>query len=81
MASLAATTWPKPIALIPCLSWSTASTAFTTVTSLLHPLLPTSAATTYNTPCLNLSFRYGMLQYPSLQFSLLNITTPPLSEI
>ncbi|KAI0217808.1 Protein ABHD18 [Lamellibrachia satsuma] len=30
MASLAATNWPKPIALIPCLSWSTASTAFTT---------------------------------------------------
>ncbi|XP_068596389.1 protein ABHD18 [Brachionichthys hirsutus] len=30
MASLAATNWPKPIPLIPCLSWSTASTVFTT---------------------------------------------------
>ncbi|XP_037940312.1 protein ABHD18 [Teleopsis dalmanni] len=30
MASLAATNWPKPIVLVPCLSWSTASTVFTT---------------------------------------------------
>ncbi|KAM3612634.1 uncharacterized protein V6R79_011605 [Siganus canaliculatus] len=30
MASLAATNWPKPIPLIPCLSWSTASSVFTT---------------------------------------------------
>ncbi|XP_040274369.1 protein ABHD18 isoform X2 [Bufo bufo] len=30
MASLAATNWPKPIPLIPCLSWSTASAVFTT---------------------------------------------------
>jgi len=29
MASLAATTWPHPIALVPCLSWSTASGVFT----------------------------------------------------
>jgi hypothetical protein len=29
MASLAATNWPKPIPLIPCLSWSTASPVFT----------------------------------------------------
>lgn len=29
MASLAATNWPKPICLIPCLSWSTASPVFT----------------------------------------------------
>lgn len=29
MASLAATNWPKPIALVPCLSWSTASSVFT----------------------------------------------------
>ncbi|XP_043678703.1 protein ABHD18 isoform X9 [Vespula pensylvanica] len=29
MASLAATNWPKPIALVPCLSWSTASPVFT----------------------------------------------------
>uniref|UniRef100_A0A1B6F594 Uncharacterized protein n=1 Tax=Cuerna arida TaxID=1464854 RepID=A0A1B6F594_9HEMI len=29
MASLAATNWPKPIALVPCLSWSTASGVFT----------------------------------------------------
>ncbi|CAH0385932.1 unnamed protein product [Bemisia tabaci] len=29
MASLAATTWPKPIVLVPCLSWSTASGVFT----------------------------------------------------
>ncbi|XP_066429857.1 protein ABHD18 isoform X1 [Eleutherodactylus coqui] len=30
MASLAVTNWPKPIPLIPCLSWSTASAVFTT---------------------------------------------------
>ncbi|XP_013884491.1 protein ABHD18 [Austrofundulus limnaeus] len=30
MASLAVTNWPKPIPLIPCLSWSTASSVFTT---------------------------------------------------
>lgn len=30
MASLAATNWPKPIPLVPCLSWSTASGVFTT---------------------------------------------------
>ncbi|XP_076665583.1 protein ABHD18 isoform X1 [Andrena cerasifolii] len=29
MASLAATNWPKPLPLIPCLSWSTASPVFT----------------------------------------------------
>ena len=29
MASLAATSWPKPIVLVPCLSWSTASGVFT----------------------------------------------------
>ncbi|ODM92638.1 hypothetical protein Ocin01_14037 [Orchesella cincta] len=29
MASLAATNWPKPISLVPCLSWSTASGVFT----------------------------------------------------
>lgn len=29
MASLAATNWPKPLVLVPCLSWSTASTVFT----------------------------------------------------
>lgn len=29
MASLAATNWPKPIVLVPCLSWSTASGVFT----------------------------------------------------
>ncbi|XP_044019208.1 protein ABHD18 isoform X2 [Aphidius gifuensis] len=29
MASLAATSWPKPIPLVPCLSWSTASPVFT----------------------------------------------------
>ncbi|MED6262328.1 hypothetical protein ATANTOWER_017799, partial [Ataeniobius toweri] len=34
MASLAVTNWPKPIPLIPCLSWSTASSVFTTVDSL-----------------------------------------------
>ncbi len=26
MASLASTVWPKPLALIPCLSWTTAAT-------------------------------------------------------
>lgn len=31
MASLAATNWPKPLVLVPCLSWSTASAVFTTV--------------------------------------------------
>ncbi|XP_077135231.1 protein ABHD18 isoform X2 [Ranitomeya variabilis] len=30
MASLAVTNWPKPIPLVPCLSWSTASVVFTT---------------------------------------------------
>uniref|UniRef100_A0A8C5FJV7 Abhydrolase domain containing 18 n=1 Tax=Gadus morhua TaxID=8049 RepID=A0A8C5FJV7_GADMO len=30
MASLSVTNWPKPIPLIPCLSWSTASSVFTT---------------------------------------------------
>ncbi|XP_072480674.1 protein ABHD18 isoform X2 [Notamacropus eugenii] len=30
MASLAVTSWPKPLPLIPCLSWSTASGVFTT---------------------------------------------------
>jgi len=29
MASLAATSWPEPIVLVPCLSWSTASGVFT----------------------------------------------------
>jgi len=29
MASLAATSWPKPLVLVPCLSWSTASSVFT----------------------------------------------------
>lgn len=29
MASLAATNWPKPISLVPCLSWSSASPVFT----------------------------------------------------
>ena len=33
MASLAATNWTKPIPLIPCLSWSTASCVFTEVSS------------------------------------------------
>ncbi|XP_028898136.2 protein ABHD18 isoform X4 [Zeugodacus cucurbitae] len=30
MASLAATNWPKPLVLVPCLSWSTAAPVFTT---------------------------------------------------
>ncbi|XP_031626308.1 protein ABHD18 [Contarinia nasturtii] len=29
MASLAATNWPKPLVLVPCLSWSTAAAVFT----------------------------------------------------
>lgn len=29
MACLASTVWPKPLALIPCLAWTTASTVFT----------------------------------------------------
>ncbi|XP_039607642.1 protein ABHD18 isoform X2 [Polypterus senegalus] len=33
MASLAVTNWPKPIPLVPCLSWSTASGVFTTTDS------------------------------------------------
>uniref|UniRef100_A0A3P9LYW6 Abhydrolase domain containing 18 n=1 Tax=Oryzias latipes TaxID=8090 RepID=A0A3P9LYW6_ORYLA len=33
MASLAVTNWPKPIPLVPCLSWSTASSVFTTADS------------------------------------------------
>lgn len=41
MASLAVTNWPKPIPLIPCLSWSTASSVFTRVTliTLFHARL------------------------------------------
>lgn len=31
MASLAATNWPKPLVLVPCLSWSSAAPVFTTV--------------------------------------------------
>lgn len=31
MASLAATNWPKPLVLVPCLSWSTAAAVFTQV--------------------------------------------------
>lgn len=31
MASLACTAWPKPLAIVPCLSWSTASCVFTEV--------------------------------------------------
>lgn len=31
MASIAATAWPKPLGIIPCLSWSTASCVFTQV--------------------------------------------------
>lgn len=31
MASLSATNWPKPLVLVPCLSWSTASSVFTQV--------------------------------------------------
>ena len=31
MACLGATVWPKPIALVPCLSWTTASSTFTRV--------------------------------------------------
>jgi hypothetical protein len=31
MASLAATNWPKPIVLVPCLSWSSATPVFTQV--------------------------------------------------
>ncbi|XP_005386791.1 PREDICTED: uncharacterized protein C4orf29 homolog isoform X3 [Chinchilla lanigera] len=33
MASLAVSNWPKPMPLIPCLSWSTASAVFTTTDS------------------------------------------------
>ncbi|XP_030740647.1 protein ABHD18 isoform X2 [Echinops telfairi] len=33
MASLAVSNWPKPMPLIPCLSWSTASGVFTTMDS------------------------------------------------
>lgn len=29
MASLAASSWPKPVVLVPCLSWSTAAGVFT----------------------------------------------------
>lgn len=31
MASLACTAWPKPLAIVPCLSWTTASCVFTQV--------------------------------------------------
>lgn len=36
MASLAATNWPKPLVLVPCLSWSTASPVFTQVSIVLN---------------------------------------------
>ncbi|XP_071520706.1 protein ABHD18 isoform X2 [Panulirus ornatus] len=42
MASLAATNWPKPLPLIPCLSWSTASGVFTQMAS--------AAATNWHKP-------------------------------
>ena len=29
MACLASTVWPKPVAVVPCLSWTTAATVFT----------------------------------------------------
>jgi hypothetical protein len=29
MACLASSVWPKPLALVPCLSWTTAATVFT----------------------------------------------------
>jgi hypothetical protein len=29
MACLSSTVWPKPIALVPCLSWTTASNVYT----------------------------------------------------
>jgi hypothetical protein len=29
MACLASTVWPKPLALVPCLNWTTAATVFT----------------------------------------------------
>ena len=31
MASLAASSWPKPLSFVPCLSWSTASMVWTQV--------------------------------------------------
>jgi hypothetical protein len=31
MACLASTVWPKALALVPCLNWTTASTVFTRV--------------------------------------------------
>ena len=48
MASLAATTWPKPLAIIPCLSWSTASCVFTQVCPTLGAL-PEKPIATYCT--------------------------------
>lgn len=39
MASLAATNWPKPLVLVPCLSWSTASAVFTKVEYLIFIFL------------------------------------------
>jgi hypothetical protein len=35
MASLAASTWPKPISLVPCLAWTSASVTFCQVSHLL----------------------------------------------
>lgn len=37
MASLSATNWPKPLVLVPCLSWSTASSVFTQVSFKQFP--------------------------------------------
>ena len=39
MASLACTAWPKPLAIVPCLSWSTASCVFTQVDNILFRII------------------------------------------
>ena len=36
MASIAATVWNKPIAIVPCLSWTTAAPVFTKVDIIVH---------------------------------------------
>ena len=39
MATLASTVWPKPLAVVPCLSWTTAGPTFTRVSLLFQIIL------------------------------------------
>lgn len=47
MASLAATNWPKPVVLVPCLSWSSATPVFTQVCQINLLILLTKISNSY----------------------------------